>query len=74
MNYLLKMAAAFIGAALLVNGLCYFYYSPAVQTDNPDKYTEAKSEPSAHNPHLPAPPPGSDHRQSCSRIHRSRNT
>ena len=51
MNYLLKMAAAFIGAALLVNGLCYFYYSPAVQTDNPDKYTEAKNEPSVHNPH-----------------------
>lgn len=51
MRYFMKMAAAFIGAALAANGLCYFYYSPAVQTDNPDKYTECKSEPSGHNPH-----------------------
>jgi len=51
MSYLMKMAGAFIGAALIANGLCYFYYSPAVQTDNLDKYTEAKSEPSTHNPH-----------------------
>lgn len=51
MKYFMKMAAAFIGAALAANGLCYFYYSPAVQTDNPDKYTECKNEPSGHNPH-----------------------
>lgn len=51
MKYWMKMAAAFWGAVLVVNGLCYFYYSPAVQTDNPDKYTECKSEPSGHNPH-----------------------
>lgn len=49
MNYWVKMSVAFLGALLFTNGLCYFYYSPAVQTDNLDKYTECKSEPSDHN-------------------------
>lgn len=51
MKYWGQMLAAFLGAAFVANALCYFYYSPAVQTDNPASYTECKSESSIHNPH-----------------------
>lgn len=51
MRYYCQMLAAFLGAVLVANGLCYFYYSPSVQTDNPEGYTECKNEPSHHNPH-----------------------
>ena len=41
----------FLLATILVNGICYFYYSPAIQTANHEKFTDLKNIPSAHNPH-----------------------
>ena len=50
MIYFCKMSMAFIGAIFVANCLCYFYYSPAVQTENIERYTDLKNEPSGHNP------------------------
>lgn len=50
-KYISQMIFAFLAALFTANALCYFYYSPAIQTENPERYTDCKSEPSAHNPH-----------------------
>lgn len=49
-KYIAKMVLAFLGALFTANALCYFYYSPAIQTENLERYTDCKLEPSTHNP------------------------
>ena len=41
----------FVLATLVANGICYFYYSPAIQIENHEKFTDLKNITSNHNPH-----------------------
>ena len=51
MKIIAKYLFTFICATLVANFFVYFYYSPAVQVPNHDKFTDVKSMPSTHNPH-----------------------
>ena len=39
----------FLLASIFANGVCYFYYSPVLETANYEKFTGAKNVPSDHN-------------------------
>lgn len=41
----------FLLASFVANGICYFYYSPAIQIANHEKFTDLKNVTSNHNPH-----------------------
>ncbi len=46
---LLKYGGAFLLATLAMNGACYFYYSPAIQMPNYEKYTAFRMQTGDHN-------------------------
>ena len=46
---ILKYGGAFLLATFVMNGICYFYYSPAIQVPNHENYTAFRMQPSNHN-------------------------